>query len=105
MQNNANTPTENPPLDAEDWENAFEPYKGHPGAALQLSFALNALRDYLYEDPLDAEFMSEAIERALNALYPHTDFHLLCRDFFRKVVEGEMTLEEEQMIKKLGIKF
>jgi hypothetical protein len=105
MSDNPNKQTENPPLDADDWENAFEPYKGHPGAALQLSFCLNALRDYLYEDPLDAEFMSEAIDRAITALYPHSDFHMLCRKFFNKVVEGDMTLEEEQMIKKLGIKF
>ena len=105
MQHNANTPHENPPLDAEDWQNAFEPYVGHPGAALQLSFCLNALRDYLFENPVDEEVITGAIERALDALYPHSDFHLLCRDFFRKVVEGAMTLEEEQMIKKLGIKF
>jgi len=105
MQNNANTRHENPPLDAEDWENAFEPYKGHPGAALQLSFAFNALRDYFTVEPVDVESVSQAIDRALTALYQHTDFHLLCRDFFRKVVEGEMTLEEEEMIKKLGIKF
>ena len=57
------------------------------------------------EDPVDEEVITGAIERALDALYPHSDFHLLCRDFFRKVVEGDMTLEEEQMIKKLGIKF
>ena len=105
MQNNANTPHENPPLDAEDWQNAFEPYKGHPGAALQLSFCLNALRDYVLDDPVDEEVITGAIERALDALYPHSDFNLLCRDFFRKVVEGELTLEEEQMIKKLGLKF
>lgn len=49
--------------------------------------------------------MSEAIDRALDALYRHTDFHLICREFFRKVVEGDMTLEEEEMVKKLGIKF
>lgn len=49
MQHNANTPHENPPLDAEDWQNAFEPFKDHPGAALQLSFCLNALRDYVLD--------------------------------------------------------
>ena len=26
--------TEGTPLDAEDWEIAFEPYTGHPGSAL-----------------------------------------------------------------------
>jgi hypothetical protein len=29
--------TEGAPLDAEDWEIAFEPYAGHPGSALTLS--------------------------------------------------------------------
>jgi hypothetical protein len=102
MPDNRNTEKENPPLDAEDWEVAFEPYKGHPGAALQLGFHLNALRDYLLDDPVDEEVISSAIQRAIDALYPHTDFHLLCREFFRKVVEGDITLQEEEMVKKLG---
>ena len=59
----------------------------------------------MLDDPVDEEVITGAIERALDALYRYTDFHLICREFFRKVVEGDMTLLEEQMLKKLGIKF
>jgi hypothetical protein len=38
------TRTENPSLDAEDWEIAFEVYKEHPLSALTLAYHLMALR-------------------------------------------------------------
>jgi hypothetical protein len=105
MPDDRNTEKENPPLDAEDWELAFEPYKGNPGAALQLGYNLFALLAYLRIEPVDVETASNAIDRALLALYPHTEFHMVCWIFFRKVIEGALTLEEEDVLKKLGIKF
>jgi hypothetical protein len=40
MQDNPNT--ENPPLDAEDWQIAFEVYEGHPIDAFSLAHKLIA---------------------------------------------------------------
>ena len=105
MQNNPNKETENPPLDAEDWEIALAPYQGNPGAALQLGYNFFALLAYLRIEPVDVETASNAIDRALLALYPHTEFHMVCWKFFRKVIEGELTREEEEVLKKLGVKF
>jgi hypothetical protein len=45
------------------------------------------------------------LERAIEALYPHTQFHQMCHDMFLKVVGGELTLEEEETLKKLGLRF
>ena len=72
MSDNPNTQHENPPLDAEDWQDAFEPYAGQTGAALMLGFNLTVLLSYLKVEPLEIELAIEGIERAIEALYPHT---------------------------------
>ena len=102
MQDHPNKRTENPPLDAEDWDNAFEAYKGNPGAALMMGFNLMVLKDCIALDPLVAE---EAIDRAIEALYPYTQFHEVCHDMYIKVVGGDLTVQEEEMLKKLGLRF
>jgi hypothetical protein len=105
MQDNPNKETENPPLDAEDWEIAFEPYKGHPGAALQLSCHLVILQAFLKVEPVDVEVATDAIDRGIEAIFPYTQFHGVCRDMYLKVIGGKLTLEEEETLKKLGLKF
>jgi len=104
MQDNPNKESENPPLDAEDWQDAFEPYAGQTGAALMLGFNLMVLLGYLKVEPPKIEEAVEGIERGIEALYAHTQFHEVCHDMYLKVVGGELTLEQEEMLKKLGIK-
>jgi hypothetical protein len=41
------------------------------------------------------------IDHAIKALYPYTQFHDLCHDMYIKVVGGDLTLEEEEVLKKL----
>ena len=105
MQDNPNKESENPPLDAEDWQDAFEPYAGQTGAALMLGFNLTVLLSYLTDEPPEIESAVVGLERAIEALYPHTQFHQMCHDMFLKVVGGELTLEEEETLKKLGLRF
>jgi hypothetical protein len=92
-------------LDTEDWEIAFAPYEGHPGAALMLGFHLMVLKSYLCIEPLKVQEAIEAIDRAVDVLFPHTQFHELSQDFFRKVIEGTLTFEEDQMLRSMGIEF
>ena len=49
MLDNPNTDnqTQHPLMDREDWEIAFEPYEGHPGAALRFGFNVAILRTSL----------------------------------------------------------
>jgi hypothetical protein len=47
----------------------------------------------------------EGLEHGLEALYPYTQFHEVCHDMYIKVVGGDLTLEEEEMLKKMGLKF
>ena len=105
MPDNPNMEHENAPLDAEDWENALAPYAGHPGAALQLACHLFILQAYLKVEPVDVEAATAAIDRGIEVLFPFTQFHGVCHDMYIKVIGGELTLEEEEMLKKLGLKF
>jgi len=107
MPENSNTekPREQQPLDAEDWELAFAPLKGHTNAALNMGFNLMVLLAYLKIEPLKIQEAIEGIEHGIEALYPYTQFHDVCHDMYIKVVGGDLTLEEEEMLKKLGIKF
>jgi hypothetical protein len=105
MQDNPSKETENPPLDAESWELAFLVYKGNTDAALNMGFNLMVLLSYLKVEPLQIQEAVEGLEHGLEALYPYTQFHDVCHDMYIKVVGGDLTLEEEQMLKKLGIKF
>lgn len=93
------------PLDGEDWEIALQPYKGNPSAALSLGFRLIVLRSYLSVEPLKIQEAIAAIDLAVEVLFPHTQFHDLSLDFFRKVIEGKVTFEEEQKLKALGVNF
>ena len=105
MSDNPNKQHENPPLDAESWELAFEAYKGHTDAALNMGYNLVVLMSYLKVEPLLIEEALEGLARAIEALYPYTQFHDVCHDMYLKVIGGELTLEEEEVLKKLGLKF
>jgi len=102
---NTNKPSEQPPLDIEDWELAFVPLKGHTNAALNMGFNLMVLLAYLKVEPLKIQEAIKGIQHGIEALYPYTQFHDVCHDMYIKVVGGDLTLEEEEMLKKLGIKF
>ena len=105
MPDNRNKETENPPLDAEDWDIALAPYAGHPGAALQLACHRVILQAFLKVEPVDVEVATDAIDRGIEALFPYTQFHGVCHDMYLKVIGGKLTLEEEEVLKKLGLKF
>jgi hypothetical protein len=107
MPENSNTkkPTEQPPLDAEDWELAFAAYQGNTNAALNMAFNLMVMKAYLSYDPPKIKELLNGIDHAINALYPYTQFHDVCHDMYIKVVGGDLTLEEEEVLKKMGFKF
>lgn len=70
MQDNPNTPMENDPLDPEDWDIALAPYKGHPGAALQLACHLVILQAFLKVEPVDIDTATAAIDRGIEGAFP-----------------------------------
>ena len=108
MPNNRNTekPSEQQPLDAEDWELAFVAYEGNSGAALNMGFNLMIIKGYLSFDPPKIKEVLDGIDQAIHALFPYTQFHGICHDMYIKVIGGShLTPEEEETLKKLGVKF
>ena len=108
VENEANTSApenQSAVLDAEDWPIALAPYEGNPSPALSLGFLLMALRGYLSIEPLKVQETVEAIDSALEVLFPHTEFHEVSLDLFRRVIAGQITRDEEELLHALGIKF
>ena len=92
-------------LDAEDWELAFEPYEGHPGNALTLGFNFVVLKRCITVEPLKLQEAIDGLDLAMGVLFQHTQFHEVAYGLFHKLIEGQLTLEEEELLKSLGLKF
>ena len=106
MQDDATTDNQGEhPLDAEDWELAFEPYSKFPGQALTLGFNFVALKSCLTIEPLKIKEAIESLDCAMEVLFKYTQFHGVAYDLFRRLVEGKLTLDEEELLKSLGLKF
>ena len=109
MQENPNTDnTENQTeafdLDREDWELAFEPFEGETYAALKLGFNFAIMRKYLDTQLFKPRPVMEALDEAMEVLFPFTDFHKASFDLFVRFTEGKLTLEEEQALEAIGVK-
>ena|SRR5215218_1787941 len=107
MQDNPNTDNLTPQIlmDEEDWEIAFEPYAGFPSDALSLGCKLGMLRAYLDAQTIKCRHAIKALDLAIEVLFPYTSFHSASFDLFIKYTQVGLTLEEEQMLKALGVKF
>jgi hypothetical protein len=89
-------------LDTEDWEVAFEAYKGHPFAALQLAFHFTELKQEI--NSLRMHEALAAIDRAVDCLYAHSEFRIVSRDLFLTAIEGRLTTDREELLRQLGIR-
>ena len=108
MQDNPNTekPTQHDDLvEAEEWALAFEPFKERPYEALTLGFNLAALRIELDGMLIKSQPVIDSLDDAMKILFHYTDFHDQSYDLFIKLTEGKLTLDEETLLKALGLKF
>ncbi len=101
MQDNPNT--ENPPLDAEDWQIAFEVYAGHPIDAFSLAHKLIAVQEFLQGERKRIPEAIAALDQAVDTLYEHTEFRRVSHELYRAAVEGRITTEQEAAIRELRI--
>jgi hypothetical protein len=102
---NTDNQTEHLLMDREDWEVAFEPYEGNSSDALTLGCKLGMLRAYLDAQTIKCRQAIKALDLATEVLFPFTSFHNASFDLFIKYTQVGLTLEEEQMLKALGVKF
>jgi hypothetical protein len=107
MQDNPNTDkqTQHVLVDLEDWALAFEPYEGKPSAALNLGFNLAVLRIELDSLLIKSQPVIDALDLAMEVLFPYTSFHDTSFDLFIRLTQGKLTRDEEQMLNALGIEF
>ena len=108
MPNNANTDSESPPLDCEDWRIAFQPYENFPELAFVLAQHLHSVTKLIELGRLGAADALAGLDRAINALMPHTRFadtryREIARKFYLRAVAGKLSTEQEDELHKLGL--
>ena len=105
MPDNDNTDQviEHPWLDFDDWEIVFRPYEGHPDAALMLGVNFTILQSHIAEPELAKEAIGE-VDAALEALFMRTSFPNVSYTLFRRLVQGNLSAEEQELLESLGIK-
>ncbi len=109
MPDNANTDHESEhPLDCEDWRIAFKPYSTFPDLAFILAQHLHGVTKLIEQGRLGASDALAALDRAIEALMPHTRFadtryREIARKFYQRAVAGKLTLEQEDELRKFGL--
>ena len=102
MQEDATT-NENPQLDPEDWQLAFEPFEDEPESALTLAFLFTELKQMI--SALNMREALDEIDVAIDCLYEHSDFRSVSPELFESVIEGKITKNKEAFLRQLGIQF
>src|SRR5215213_7392464 len=107
MQDNPNTEdtdiqTHEIDIDREDWELAFEPLEKNSYPVLKLGFNFAIMRRYLDGQLFKPRPVMEALDEAMDVLFALTEFHDVGLNLFIKFTEGQLTLEEEQILEALG---
>lgn len=95
----------NPPLERSDWKIAFEPFEGNAFAALRTAFNIRTLRNELDSLLIKPIRVMDALDHAMEVLFPYTDFHKASFEMFLKYTDAGLTYDEEEMLKALGVKF
>jgi len=105
MPENDNTynQTQDPLMDREDWEIAFEAFKGTGYTAISMGQNIRMLYKYLDSQLFKPRPVMEALDLAMEVLFPMTDFHKATFELFLKYADCHLTFEEEQMLKALGV--
>jgi len=92
-------------MDHGDWNLAFEPLKGNAFAAMRMGFNIRMIHNYLDAQLFKPRPVMEALDLAMEVLFPYTDFHKASFDLFLKYADSELTFPEEEMLRALGVKF
>ena len=97
--------TPRPAVECDEWELAFEPFEENAYAAIRMGFNIALLKKHLDTQLFKPRPVMEALDQAMEVLFPYTPFHNASFDLFIKFMEGKLTFQEEEMLKALGVKF
>ena len=90
-------------MEREDWEIAFEALKDTGYTAIKMGQNLRMLYKYLDTQLFKPQPVMEALDLAMEVLFPLTEFHKATFELFLKHVDCELTFEEEQMLRALKV--
>jgi hypothetical protein len=90
-------------LEAQNWAIALELYERHPIDALLLAQQLMAIKQCLQRGRKGISDAIAGLELAIDALFPHTDFHSVSHRFYLRRLEGTLKPNEEEKLRQLGI--
>jgi hypothetical protein len=91
-------------LEAENWKIVFKVYFRHPTLALTLAYQLIAIKQSLQRGQKGIPDAIAGLDLAIDSLYPHTDSHRMGRKFYHRTIEGTLKPEQEERLRKLGLK-
>jgi hypothetical protein len=108
MQDNPNTDNTDSQIDEFemdrlDWELAFQSLEKNSYPVLKLGFNFALIRKQLEAQLFKPKAVMEALDLAMEVLFPLTAFHDVSFNLFLKYAEGQLTFEEEQLLNALGI--
>jgi hypothetical protein len=69
-----------------------------------MGFNIRTLRKHLDAQRFKPRPVMEALDLAMEVLFPYTDFHKASFEMFLKYTDGKLTFQEEQMLNALGVK-
>ena len=108
MPDYANTDSESPPLDCEDWRIAFQPYENFPELAFILAQHLHGVTRLIEQGPRGTAEALAGLDRAIETLMPHTRFRdsrfrEIARRFYLQAVGGKLSVEQEEKLCELDL--
>ena len=103
MPDNPNTAT--PPIETEAWEIAFKPYATDAEAAFDLAKRLMEVKQYLTAKPPDRSMAIEALDEAVQLLFPYTPLYEATYDLYLAFIDGTPTKEQEEIMEALGVRY
>ena len=92
-------------LDYESWAIAFEAYEHDPDSAMMMGFNIMMMKAFLLAEPPMLAEVIEGLDKAMEVLFPHSHFHRMAYEMFRRAAGGKLSFEDEQMLRALGLKF
>ena len=93
---NADTQTRELDIDREDWELAFEPLEKNSYPVLKLGFIFAILRKHLDTQLIKPRPVMDALDQAMEVLFPLTQFHDVSFNLFLKYAEGNSPLKKNR---------
>jgi hypothetical protein len=100
MPDHANTDSERPPLDAEDWKVVFQAYAEYPILAFILAQHFQCVKDLIQGGPQEAIQAITMADQAIDSLMPHTNFGDVDRNTYRLAVAGKLKPEHDETIRE-----